>query len=741
MQPAAAYLALSNGFPVGPIPPNFLPVAKAAPLAKGPAWPAKATAASLSVPASATSAPAGRDPFQRPHLAIKRTPPLAKLKTPAKITPHVASALQKTRPTVSRPSGIIARNLHPSQQSMAAALAGLADFDNKRPASIHPMASRFLPVGGGEKPVFKSGIQTQANEIDLTEGKAQVITLPSPAARVSISNPDVASAVIISPTQVQLIGKKVGVANLLVWDHLMAQQFRTFDITVHRDVSVLAKQLRLIDPGINIVPMAADDSVILTGEADSSEKSQFAVELAKAFFSSGGAGASPVSAGASGGAPASGGSGGGGGADLSSQAPGSAHPKPTPNVINLIRIKGQPTTKLELVRQRLKDIDQHIHLDIVPGPGGAEKAILTGRVATAGMVSKAVNVTSIFYGQPGLKVLTGPGGNLLRSAAGGPEFTKNDAYTSNMDINILQGSIVTDASGNVVSMLEVYQRPQIKCHIKFLDIARNDLNQLGATLTGLGRDLAFTNRSGAQSSARPITSIGNLFTTPSGTGFSNNATGANGLGPQTLNNFNVNNVSVLGELFGQGVTQVLTINQRATAAISAFIERRKIRSLAEPNLMLLSGEKGSFLAGGEIPIPVASQNGQVSVTFKEFGIRLNVTPTLKDDGRIHLQVAPEVSSVDPSISIPTGAGISVPGFSTRRMQTTLELTPGESFVMGGLFSQEDTEAWSKFPGLGDVPILGTMFRNQNADKRNKEMIVIIRPEVVMTPVAAAAAAP
>ncbi|MEB3244889.1 MAG: hypothetical protein VKJ06_02760, partial [Vampirovibrionales bacterium] len=154
--------------------------------------------------------------------------------------------------------------------------------------------------------------------------------------------------------------------------------------------------------------------------------------------------------------------------------------------------------------------------------------------------------------------------------------------------------------------------------------------------------------------------------------------------------------------------------------------------LAEPTLVLLSGEKASFLAGGEVPIPVIGGNGQVNVEYKEFGIRLNLIATVNDDGKVHLQVAPEVSATDPANSVST-ASVSVPGFRTRRMQTTLELNPGESFVLAGLFNSEDSETVSKLPGLGNIPVLGALFRNRTRDQRDNELMVIIQPEVVMVP--------
>lgn len=558
--------------------------------------------------------------------------------------------------------------------------------------------------------VLRSGVSSTTNEIDVTVNKAVILNLSQPAARVSISNPEIASIVVISPTQLQLIGNQVGVANLLVWADTRSSEHTIVDVQVHRDVSVLSRQLRFVDSGIQVVPLAAEDSVILTGEADNRESAQLAVDLAKAFFKGGGGAATP------------GGGGGKGVSGPSSASPGSALPGAMPNIINLINIKGEPSTKIELARQKLKAIDKGIELDIVPGSDGTEKAILSGKVRTASMISKAINTASVFYGQPGIKVITGPGGNSVRAAAGNNNFPGSDAFNDNLDINVLQGSVMTDNSGNVISMLEVSQKPQIKCSIQFIEISKSNLDALGSAIFGAGERFSWANLSGAQSTPSGR-SIATLDQDNSGSAWAN-----------TYNPLNNTRTSSMSSGFSQnlssGITQAFSVNQKFTAAISALEEKRKARTLAEPNLTLLSGEKASFLAGGEVPIPVLGGNGQVNVTYHEFGIRLNLVATYLDNGKIHMLVAPEISSVDPTNGVST-ASISVPGFRTRRMQSTLELEHGQSFVLAGLYNQDEVWSLSKLPGAGSIPILGSLMRNKWKTNNRTELIVIIRPEVTM----------
>jgi pilus assembly protein CpaC len=563
--------------------------------------------------------------------------------------------------------------------------------------------------------VIHSGITQKASNVQLALGKATVIQLKQPAQRVSISNPEIASAVIISPTQIQLIGKSIGVCNLLVWTDQHAPEHSVVDIAVHHDVSVLLSQLKQVDPGIEVAPLAADDTVIMTGQAKNRESAQLAIELAKAFFNSNGSAS-------------------GGVIESNSQRPGSAIPGITTNIINLIKVEGEPSTKIELVRQKLQAIDPGIHLDVVPGPDGTEKVILTGRVKTASIASKALNLSSVFYGQPGMKLVTAQGGNefsrlQVGSSSSGSSSTQSASGSSSASpsggVNFLQGSIMTDATGNVISMLEIAQKPQIQCSIKFLELDKSALKALGGSLSGVNGTSKFANWSGVQSPA-PGKSISSLSSqSPPGSNFGTASSRSGNSWNATSQTFG----QTFNEVYQSGVTQVFTINNTIAGAIQALQEKSRVRTLAEPTLTLLSGEQGSFLAGGEIPIAFLGGNGQISVEYHEFGIRLNLLPNVTDDGKVQMQISPEISSVDQSGGVSTPS-VTVPAFLTRRMNTTLLVEPGESFVLSGLYSQDEASSISRFPGLGGIPVIGSFFRNKWNTQKSSEMVVLVKPEIL-----------
>jgi pilus assembly protein CpaC len=166
--------------------------------------------------------------------------------------------------------------------------------------------------------------------------------------------------------------------------------------------------------------------------------------------------------------------------------------------------------------------------------------------------------------------------------------------------------------------------------------------------------------------------------------------------------------------------------------IRALEQRNVLQILAEPNLLALNGREASFIAGGEFPFPVVQSStggNAVTIVFKEFGVRLKFTPTILSDGTIRLKVAPEVSALDFTNAL-TISGFSIPALSTRRAETEVELRDGQSFAIAGLIDNRLTENASKIPGLGDIPIIGKLFRSRSTNRANTELLVMVTPKLV-----------
>jgi pilus assembly protein CpaC len=207
----------------------------------------------------------------------------------------------------------------------------------------------------------------------------------------------------------------------------------------------------------------------------------------------------------------------------------------------------------------------------------------------------------------------------------------------------------------------------------------------------------------------------------------------------------VEELSVLDiETLSSGLVRLFLLGDNGAAleaAIRALRVRGDFRSLAEPNLVTLEGETATFLAGGEFPFPSVQTGAQQQVTiqWKEFGVRLNFTPWVTNDGRIRLNVEPEVSSLDFANGLQF-AGYTVPALLTRRASTDVELRPGQHLAIAGLLDNQQEATVSKIPLLGDLPIIGTFFSFRERRDRQTELLVIVTPYLV-EPMDAAPAVP
>ena len=259
---------------------------------------------------------------------------------------------------------------------------------------------------------------------------------------------------------------------------------------------------------------------------------------------------------------------------------------------------------------------------------------------------------------------------------------------------------------DVVNLLQVREggvpSRQVLLRVRFAEVTRSALTQLGLS--------AITSPSGINGNT--LGSIGTeQYVSPSFT-----STGSTGTAV-TISDFL--NVFLFSTKYNIG------------ALVKALQTKGLLQSLAEPNLVAESGTTASFLAGGEFPIPIAQGSGAnigISVQFKEFGVRLAFTPTIIGD-RVHLKVKPEVSSLDYTNAVTLG-GFSIPALTTRRVETELELRDGQTFAIAGLLNNTMTNSMSKIPGIGDIPIIGALFKSKSAAKNQTELVVMITPQIL-----------
>jgi len=183
-----------------------------------------------------------------------------------------------------------------------------------------------------------------------------------------------------------------------------------------------------------------------------------------------------------------------------------------------------------------------------------------------------------------------------------------------------------------------------------------------------------------------------------------------------------------GSLFGRYVSGRTNV----TGVLDALAAESLVQVLAEPTLIAASGETAKFLAGGQFPVPIAQALGTVSIEYRNFGVGLEFTPTVLNDDLISMRVAPEVSTLvtDTASGAITANGFTVPGLNVRRAETTVELGSGQSFVIGGLLQNNLTSQISRFPGLGDIPVLGLLFRSTQFQRSETELVILVTPTIV-----------
>jgi pilus assembly protein CpaC len=283
-------------------------------------------------------------------------------------------------------------------------------------------------------------------------------------------------------------------------------------------------------------------------------------------------------------------------------------------------------------------------------------------------------------------------------------------HVSTEDVAKRAGELASAYSPKVVNVLTFgpVGSQEVLLQVKFAEVDRTAMTQLGVNFvsTGAGNTLGTLGTGqfggfGPQTLGTPPTTI----------------TTANGITTTSTATQSISNVLNLF-LFRSDIN--------FGAVIEALESKNLLQILAEPNLIAVNGKEASFLAGGQFPFPIVQPGAgftAVTISFKEFGVRLQFTPVIMPNGNIHLKVAPEVSTLDFANAL-TISGFTVPALSTRKAETEFELQDGQSFVIAGLIDNRVTDIYNKIPGLGDIPILGNFFRSKSLQKSNSELMVL-----------------
>ena len=310
-----------------------------------------------------------------------------------------------------------------------------------------------------------------------------------------------------------------------------------------------------------------------------------------------------------------------------------------------------------------------------------------------------------------------PGGILIEGMVDSPKAADNIASLAEKFIvggtTGIAGAGAAAAQQTVVNRLTIKPPVQVNLRVKVAEVSRSVLNKLNfdwqAVFANIGNFnfAALTGRSPITDTPIATSTVTTLVQEPLG----QVTTGQGALIANTLGaNFN-------------------TARANINAVVDALSQEGLVTILAEPNLIAVSGETASFLAGGEFPYPIPQQLGQITIDFKQFGVSLAFTPTVLDGNLISMRVRPEVSELDFSTGT-TVLGTTVPGILTRRAETTVQLGSGQTFAIAGLLKNTIGSGIAALPGLGDLPILGALFRSNAFKRGDTELVILVTPYLV-----------
>lgn len=530
------------------------------------------------------------------------------------------------------------------------------------------------------------------NVIDLKVSQSRTFKLRNKIVRTSISDPGIAEPVVVAENQMVILGKAPGSATMVLWDD--AGNTTAIDILVDRDFNELQSSLREIDPRIIVkaFSVGGSDRVLLMGDVDHPES------VIRAFLAA--------------------------------------------NVFMDDRGMNIQVANNRLMGGRIGE---------VAAQGGGAQA----GGGQAGVLAQLANV---------------------------------DRYTffPNLPNNISKGQVITSDGGRVTSLIKIRKVPLIILHVTFMEMNTNAARELATavgfngTNSGFAFGIGGTNTSGV---TVPIPFGGITQTLPTvgtvagpqvnapvqagsvGVGYSNGSAGflsasaiagnnpISGIGQGVLLN-SPPAVAPASVLFGApggvafstgGLMNIFTASTNFPSdsrnrysiqpTIQGLISHNRARVLSEPSLVCISGERAAFLSGGEIPLlqaVAAAGQAQQSVVFEPFGLRINFIPVLMENGAINLEISPEerIPSLANGLNVP-GSSTTIPSFITRKAQTIVEMKPGQELFIGGLVTTNNGRELIKLPIIGEIPVIGAIYRSKAFAKNESELVIAVRPEIIL----------
>ena len=362
----------------------------------------------------------------------------------------------------------------------------------------------------------------------------------------------------------------------------------------------------------------------------------------------------------------------------------------------------------------------------------AGRTVYTATVRVGQYLNSIDQMLQLAMPEADITVTTMSGIVLLTGTVAQPE---DIAEAENL-VRLLVGDRQTDGDPvRVVSRLKTAVPQQVNLQVRIAEVSRSLAKEIASNFTsrdndgnglvfGIGRGRNVGTIGDINTSGMPRLDASSLYGLPAGSLFLpfNPANGqfVTGGTQYTFSNpAGSNVVNLAGKLFGIDIAAAFDLAERAGLS----------STLAQPNLTTISGESAEFLAGGQFPIPVADNFGSVSVQFRDFGVSLKYTPTVQADGRILLRVRPEVSDISSQGAVRI-AGTEIPAITTRMAETTVELGSGQSFMIAGLLSNSANTSIDKYPGLGDVPVLGALFKSNGWRRNETELVIVVTPYLV-----------